>query len=337
MTNIEDIDKIDWSSLDHYQGKAVDVPDLLKTIMTETNTSRDRANAILRLHNLVVEDGDITNVVPYIVSYLVSTLDSSDQELKVQVLEFLVKISTACYSCQEYDREAYPDSLWEVVMAQMKYSTVDYEMLCEEFKKGLDVFERLTRSSSVEIRKKGYVLLTRLQCRTNELADKLLMWYAEAKDAREKFVLLFCLAIGAPMDSIRTRTILEQVVSDRNAEKLLRLAAGFSLIGAFRLFEDKLALGRFEEVLLSHPKIVGKVGQYITDEFYILVVVSPYVYVLDWLQLLPYEQRGEVIMILQSMGKRLTQYEWQYLCLRNLMSEKREVPRGTYWSSLEIK
>ena len=84
---LEDLDKINWSKLSHAYGSAEDVPDLLRALTSTDKGIRD--NAYDTLNNYILHQGDIYEVTPYTVPFLIELLEQPLVEEKEHILYIL--------------------------------------------------------------------------------------------------------------------------------------------------------------------------------------------------------------------------------------------------------
>ena len=88
---LEDLDSIDWASLQHAYGNASDVPVLLRSLLSEEEQVRD--NAIYELFGNIHHQGTIYETSSYAVPFLMEFLDCSNFTKKDDIAVLVICIA----------------------------------------------------------------------------------------------------------------------------------------------------------------------------------------------------------------------------------------------------
>ncbi|MEU6749678.1 hypothetical protein ABZ914_25975, partial [Spirillospora sp. NPDC046719] len=91
MTLLRDLDRIDWSSLQHAYGSAEDVPDLLRAIADERDPSTDAVGELdARIHH---QGGFVCDAATAALPYLVELVSSPDTADRIGLLDLLGRLA----------------------------------------------------------------------------------------------------------------------------------------------------------------------------------------------------------------------------------------------------
>ncbi len=87
---LERLDLIDWGSLEHAYGPANDVPDLIRGLASEQETTREQA--LSTLWSNVIHQGTVYSVTSYAVPFLLELLESPPVKGKAELLVYVAAL-----------------------------------------------------------------------------------------------------------------------------------------------------------------------------------------------------------------------------------------------------
>jgi hypothetical protein len=302
---LPDIDKIPWHSLEHAYGKADDIPDLLRALVSEDETLRKHAQHMLYIGPF--HQDTVTSCLPYVARMLISLLSYPNTPDKPWIITYLARTAGACDKCITVDMSTIPT----VFRASLSVSAVEEvgveKQLCDELRQGIPLFHMLLSSGTPAERQAVPALLVRLNCKDPQLQELLFHRLQQEKEAKTRAILVYCFAQTCTETDTLRLGYLAHLLQSEEEEVVVRLAAGFGMINVYRQQNSQTTLHTLEKLMLNHPDLVLLLDAWHSAELVNLTRVWPHLRLLDSLRLLNNEQQSRLLDVVEKLGSYIDQ------------------------------
>lgn len=113
---LDGLDQIDWKQLTHAYGPADDVPALIRTLLSQDKSERDRA--IYELFGNIYHQGTVYEATAYAVPFLIELLDDPSTPDRSIVACLLASIADGCGYLEVHARSEWGESAWREILAK---------------------------------------------------------------------------------------------------------------------------------------------------------------------------------------------------------------------------
>jgi hypothetical protein len=225
---LENLDKIDWSKLEHAYGSATDVPKLVRQLTSRDRSVRDATYE--KLYSNIYHQGTLYRATPYVVPFFLELLQEPQIEDKVSLLQFLISVAEASsYNpAQESLSMLYywsrPSEHNQQQISQMYHVQEAFVAVLE----GLPIYYGLLSHEQAQMRYYAVRILANFDEHASTITSLLLQHLKLENNSQVKAMILWCLGCLTPATS-PTITTLEKFVLDDTEETPLREVAAISL------------------------------------------------------------------------------------------------------------
>jgi len=203
---LEGLDKINWSGLHHAYGEAIDVPVLIRQLLSEDKAMVDKA--IHELFGNIWHQGTIYEASAYAVPFLYELLKSPETPDKLLVAFLLASLATG--KCHLHDDLSEKDKMQWRKVYEKHGKTLEEEIIEQR---------RYEQNVRREIEKEFSLLYPYLVCEESDIKNDVAEAFGEYPQFKSETLPLLEKALASESDEVAKATIENSIKILSEAEE----------------------------------------------------------------------------------------------------------------------